>query len=63
MNLEELYQSFYNKKFIIAGPCVIENEKMVLTLAEEIKKITEELNLTYIFNNCSKKQHISCKIW
>lgn len=49
MNSEELYQRLKEKKFIISGPCVIENESMIMHLAEEIKKITEELDFTYIF--------------
>ncbi|MEA2028079.1 MAG: 3-deoxy-8-phosphooctulonate synthase [Campylobacterota bacterium] len=49
MNSEVLYQELKAKKFIIAGPCVIENEDMVMELAQNIKKISEELGLTYIF--------------
>jgi len=46
---ETLYQELKAKKFIIAGPCVIENEDMVMDLAANIKKISEELGFTYIF--------------
>ena len=49
MNTNELYNKLKEKKFILSGPCVIENENMVMHLAEEIKMITEELDLTYIF--------------
>lgn len=34
---------------LIAGPCVIESEQMVLSIAEQMKKITEELKIPYIF--------------
>ncbi|HAK44254.1 MAG TPA: 3-deoxy-8-phosphooctulonate synthase [Clostridium sp.] len=34
---------------LIAGPCVIENEDMVLEIAKEIKKITDELGIDYYF--------------
>lgn len=34
---------------LIAGPCVIESEKMVLFIAEEMKKITDELKIPYTF--------------
>ncbi len=47
--MEHLYQRLQTEKFIIAGPCVIENENMVMRLAEEIKKITEDLGFLYIF--------------
>ena len=35
--------------FLLAGPCVIESENVVLRLAEKIKKITSHLNIPYIF--------------
>lgn len=34
---------------LIAGPCVIETEEMVLSTAAEMKKITEELGIPYTF--------------
>lgn len=49
MNSDTLYKTLKEKKFIISGPCVIENETMIMHLAENIKKITEEFGLTYIF--------------
>lgn len=49
MNSDALYKLINNKRFIISGPCVIESESMVMRLAENIKKIAEELDLTYIF--------------
>ena len=44
-----LYKKLQNEKFIISGPCVIENENMVMHLAENIKKMSEKLNFPYIF--------------
>lgn len=49
MNSEELYNKLKEKKFILSGPCVIENEDMIMYLAENIKKMTEELDFTYVF--------------
>ncbi|MBN2824510.1 MAG: 3-deoxy-8-phosphooctulonate synthase [Campylobacterales bacterium] len=49
INSDELYKKLKEQKFIIAGPCVIENEAMVMDLAANIKKMTDELGLTYIF--------------
>ncbi|NJD22901.1 MAG: 3-deoxy-8-phosphooctulonate synthase [Melioribacter sp.] len=40
---------------LIAGPCVIENEKITLRTAEEIKKITSDLNVPFIFKSSYKK--------
>jgi 2-dehydro-3-deoxyphosphooctonate aldolase (KDO 8-P synthase) len=34
---------------LIAGPCVIESEKMVMELAEKLKKITEDMPIDYYF--------------
>jgi len=34
---------------LIAGPCVIENEEMVLEIAKKVKSITDELNIEYVF--------------
>ena len=34
---------------LIAGPCVLETEKKTLKIAEEINKITNKLNINYIF--------------
>lgn len=45
-----------NKPFVlIAGPCVVENEKMILETAEAIKKITIDLNIPFIFKSSFKK--------
>ena len=34
---------------LIAGPCVIESETMIMDLAEKLKKITEDLPVEYYF--------------
>ena len=47
--MQKLYKLLQEKKFILAGPCVIENEAMIMKLAESIKTMTEELGFTYIF--------------
>lgn len=45
-----------NKPFVlIAGPCVIENEDITLTTAGVVKKITDELNIPFIFKSSYKK--------
>ncbi|MGH8224970.1 MAG: 3-deoxy-8-phosphooctulonate synthase [Gammaproteobacteria bacterium] len=35
--------------FLIAGPCVIESEKLVFEVAEKLKEITDKLNISLIF--------------
>ena len=38
-----------NPLFLIAGPCVIESEAMVMEVAETLKGLTEKLKIPYIF--------------
>jgi 2-dehydro-3-deoxyphosphooctonate aldolase (KDO 8-P synthase) len=44
-----------NPFVLIAGPCVVENEKMILQTAESIKKITGELKIPFVFKSSYKK--------
>jgi 2-dehydro-3-deoxyphosphooctonate aldolase (KDO 8-P synthase) len=44
-----------NPFVLIAGPCVVENEKMILETAEAIKKITSEVGIPFIFKSSFKK--------
>ena len=45
--------------FLLAGPCVIENEPMALHIAEKIVRITEKLSIPYIFKGSYKKANRS----
>ena len=45
--------------FLLAGPCIIENELMALNIAEKITGITEKLNIPYIFKGSYKKANRS----
>jgi 2-dehydro-3-deoxyphosphooctonate aldolase (KDO 8-P synthase) len=47
--MENLHKTLTQKPFIMAGPCIIEGEEMVLDLAKELKAIVESLGFTYIF--------------
>ncbi|OGU45594.1 MAG: 3-deoxy-8-phosphooctulonate synthase [Ignavibacteria bacterium GWB2_36_8] len=44
-----------NPFVLIAGPCVVESEKLVFETAEKIKQITSELNIPFIFKSSCKK--------
>ena len=46
---DDLYSRIKSERFIIAGPCVIENEEMVLELAVRLSEIFKKNNLLYIF--------------
>lgn len=45
--------------FLIAGPCVIESEALVLEVAGELKAITDELNIPFIFKSSFDKANRS----
>lgn len=40
---------------LIAGPCVVESEKITFTVAEHIKNITSKLGIPFIFKSSYKK--------
>lgn len=45
--------------FLIAGPCVIESEALVLDVAGQLKTITDELNIPFIFKSSFDKANRS----
>lgn len=45
--------------FLIAGPCVVENENMPLEIAEKIISITDKLKIPFIFKASYKKANRS----
>ena len=45
--------------FLMAGPCVIEGEKMALDIAGKIARITRDLNIPYIFKGSYRKANRS----
>jgi 2-dehydro-3-deoxyphosphooctonate aldolase (KDO 8-P synthase) len=51
----ELYAKIKKGNFLLAGPCAIESEKLVMQVAEEVKKISEDLEITYIFKSSFDK--------
>ena len=44
---------------LIAGPCVIEDESVVLQTAESVKKIADKLHMPYIFKSSYLKDNRS----
>ena len=45
--------------FLIAGPCVIESEQLVIDVASELKEMTEALNIPFIFKSSFDKANRS----
>ncbi len=52
---EKLYRQIKKGNFLLAGPCAIESEALVMQVAEEVKKISEELGITYVFKSSFDK--------
>jgi len=48
-----------NPLILIAGPCVIEGESIVMRIGEKIKKIAEKLNIPFIFKSSYLKDNRS----
>jgi 2-dehydro-3-deoxyphosphooctonate aldolase (KDO 8-P synthase) len=45
--------------FLIAGPCVIENESMTMSVAEQLKETTSSLGINFIFKSSFDKANRS----
>lgn len=45
--------------FLLAGPCVIEGEKMALDIAEKVMEITSRLGIPYVFKGSYRKANRS----
>ena len=54
-SIENIIQS--KKLFLIAGPCVIEDEKLTFKIAEQLKSITDKLEVPLIFKASYKKEN------
>ncbi len=48
-----------NNFFLIAGPCIVENEEITFQIAEKIKEITQNLNIPFIFKASFRKANRS----
>lgn len=56
--LTELFKGqSYNKNnfFLIAGPCVVESEELVMEVAEKVSTICKKLEIPYIFKSSYRK--------
>ena len=57
-----LYNKLNNKSgnfFLIAGPCVVENEQMVIDIAGNVKDICDKYGIEYIFKASYRKANRS----
>ena len=51
-----------NRPFLIAGPCVIESEQLVLDTAGKIAEITKSLGIPYVFKSSFDKANRTWRI-
>lgn len=57
--LKYLKSSTTGNFFLLAGPCVIEGEKMALDIAEKVVEVTSRLNIPYVFKGSYRKANRS----
>lgn len=58
-NIKNLENYGSDNFFLLAGPCVIENERMAFPIAENIIEITEKLKIPFVFKASFKKANRS----
>ncbi len=58
---ENLYAALRKNRFLIAGPCVIEGEEMIMCHAEKIAQIADSLSIPYIFKASFDKANRTAK--
>jgi 2-dehydro-3-deoxyphosphooctonate aldolase (KDO 8-P synthase) len=58
-NLQNLKHKEGNVFFLIAGPCVIEDDKTPFKIAEKINKLSDKLEIPFIFKGSYKKANRS----
>lgn len=57
--LPEIKNGSSDNFFLLAGPCAIEGEEIALRIADRIVKITDKLNIPYIFKGSYRKANRS----
>ena len=58
-NIPKIKHTTSNNFFLLAGPCAIEGEEMAMHIAEKIVKITNKLEIPFIFKGSFKKANRS----
>lgn len=48
-----------NQFFLLAGPCVVENEQIIMKTAEKLKELTTKLEIPFIFKSSYRKANRS----
>lgn len=58
-NLPQIKHTSSGNFFLLAGPCAVENESMVMAIAETITELTERLKIPYVFKASYRKANRS----
>ena len=58
-SIQKIKNSDSEQFLLIAGPCVIENEKTAFSIAEKLIKITDKFKIPFIFKGSFKKANRS----
>ena len=55
--MTDLFEQQYDEKnfFLIAGPCVVESEELVMEVADKVSTICKNLGIPYIFKASYRK--------
>ena len=59
ITIPKLKHTDSNNFFLLCGPCAIEGEDMALRIAEKVIKITDKLEIPYVFKGSFKKANRS----
>jgi len=55
MKIFEERLSSSNSFFLLSGPCVIEGEEMAMRIAEHLAKVTDQIDIPFVFKGSFKK--------
>ncbi|EHQ41019.1 MULTISPECIES: 3-deoxy-8-phosphooctulonate synthase [Myroides] len=58
-NIPQIKNTEADNFFLLAGPCAIESEEMAMRIAEHIIKVTDKLQIPYVFKGSFKKANRS----
>ena len=58
-NIPQIKNTEADNFFLLAGPCAIESEGMAMRIAEHIIKVTDKLQIPYVFKGSFKKANRS----
>ena len=58
-NLPHIKYTDKNNFFLLAGPCAVEGEEMAMQIAERIQKITDQLEIPWVFKGSYRKANRS----